>query len=169
MLRLSVAIWPPSEIVELLERLPRDPLPNVNWSTPEQWMVKVRPLGRVPEAVIEPLATALDRALAELEPVTCVLGPVTQRLGGQWLGTAVSGLDELAELVFGATAALVPVTHPQPFRADLILARGRVPARLAGTPVSGRWLADRVSLVADRSAPGRIRFEDLAEFPLTGS
>lgn len=168
MLRLSVAIWPPSEILDLLERLPRDPLPNVNWSVPAQWMVKVRPLGRVSEALVEPLAGSLAGALTDVEPMTCVLGPMTRRLGGQWLGVAVRGLDELGELVFGATAPLVPVTHPQPFRAELILARGRVPARLVGTPVAGQWLTDRVSLVADRSAPGRLRFEDLAEFPLTG-
>jgi hypothetical protein len=61
---------------------------------------------------------------------------------------------------------VVPVTHPQPFQADLVLARGRVPAELAGRPVAGSWTARSVSLVADRSAPGALRFEDLATFPL---
>jgi hypothetical protein len=69
---------------------------------------------------------------AEPEPVTCVLGPATRRLGGQWLGAPVSGLDDLAAAVFDATVGIVPVTHPQPFQADVVLARGRVPAALAG-------------------------------------
>jgi hypothetical protein len=47
-----------------------------------------------------------------------------------------------------------------------VLARGRVPAELAGRPVAGSWTARSVSLVADRSAPRALRFEDLATFPL---
>jgi hypothetical protein len=69
--------------------------------------------------------------------------------------------------VFDATVGLVPVTHPQPFRADVVLARGRVPAALAGEPVEARWTAVAVALVADRSAPGGPRLVDLAEFPLS--
>jgi hypothetical protein len=81
----------------------------------------------------------------------------------------VGGLEELAEAVFASTAALVPVTHPQPFRADLVLARGRVPKELAGVAVSASWTARAVALVADHSAPGSPRFEDLAVVPLTGA
>jgi len=47
-----------------------------------------------------------------------------------------------------------------------VLARGRVPMELAGRPVAGSWTARSVSLLADRSAPGRVRFEELASFPL---
>jgi hypothetical protein len=32
---------------------------------------------------------------------------------------------------------LVPVTHPQPFQADVVLARGRVPRELASFPLEG--------------------------------
>ena len=70
--------------------------------------------------------------------------------------------------MFEATEELVPVTHPQPFQADLVLARGRVPRELAGRPVTGSWTARSVSLVADRSAPGAVRFEELATYPLEG-
>jgi hypothetical protein len=80
----------------------------------------------------------------------------------------VDGLDDLAAVVFEATEELVPVTHPQPFQADLVLARGRVPGELAGRPVAGSWTARSVSLLADRSAPGRVRFEELASYPLEG-
>ena len=60
-------------------------------------------------------------------------------------------------------------THPgvcKPFRADLVLARGRVPRELAGRPVAGSWTARSVSLLADRSSPRAVRFQELASFPL---
>jgi hypothetical protein len=49
-----------------------------------------------------------------------------------------------------------------------VLARGRVPKELAGLALSASWTARSVSLVADRSAPGVARFEDLAVIPLAG-
>ena len=124
--------------------------------------MKLRALGHVPERLVDPLVTALTAELDGTPPVRCVLGPATRRLHGQWLGAPVSGLDGLAAVVFEATAGLVPVTHPQPFRADVVLARGRVPARLAGAPVAAEWVATTVGLVADHSAPGRPRNDDLA-------
>jgi hypothetical protein len=72
-------------------------------------------------------------------------------------------------VVFDATVGLVPVTHPQPFQADVVLARGRVPAALAGEPVAAEWTAREVALVADRSSPRRPLLDDLASFPLSGS
>ena len=168
MARLSVAIWPPPEIVGLIDGLRREPTRGVIWAEQEQWMVKLRPLGHVDERLVAPLVVALEDELVGAGPVTCVLGPATRRMAGQWLGVPVCGLDDLAATIFEATVALVPVTHPQPFRADIVVARGRVPAALAGDPVEGTWEADTVSLVADRSAPGRPRFADLAHFALVG-
>jgi 2'-5' RNA ligase len=167
--RLSVSVWPPRHIVELLGRLPRARHPNVTWATPEQLMVKLRPLGHVDPTLVDPLVEALRDELAAAPPASCTLGPATRRLGGQWLGVPVSGLDELAAAVFDATVPIVAMTHPQPFSAEVVIARGRVPAALAGQPVAGGWVADTVALVADRSAPGRPRFDDLAEIRLAGS
>jgi 2'-5' RNA ligase len=164
--RLFVAIWPPAEVSAVLAELPRPDIAGVRWSVPEQWMVKVRPLGHVNDRVVPALVDALETELAGIPPVHCTIGPATRRLGGQWLGVPVDGLDDLAAVVFEATEALVPVTHPQPFQADIVLARGRVPAHLAGTPVSAAWTADSVALVADRSSPYAVRFEDLARVPL---
>jgi 2'-5' RNA ligase len=168
MARLSIAVWPPADIVQVLKALPRPQHPQVRWSMPEQWLVKVRPLGFVDEEIIPKLVDALMDELDGAPPMVCVLGPATRRLGGQWLGAPVSGLDDLAAVVFEATEELVPVTHPQPFQADVILARGRVPKNLAGAPVSGSWTASSVNLVADRSSPRAVRFEDMSVIPLTG-
>jgi 2'-5' RNA ligase len=167
--RLSVVIWPPPEVVAVLSAFDRPRLAAVRWSTPEQWMVKLRPLGHVQDRVAAPLRAALAAELDGAPAVACRLGPATRRLGGQWLGAPVHGLDDLAAVVFDATAELVPVTHPQPFQADVVLARGRVPRELAGRPVAAAWTARSVSLVADRSSPTATRFEDLATFPLVGA
>jgi 2'-5' RNA ligase len=166
MARLFVAVRPPPEVVALLSALERPAVPGVRWSTPEQWLVKLRPLGQVADRVVGPLRDALEAELEGAPAVVCRLGPATRRLGGQWLGAPVHGLDDLAAVVFEATERLVPVTHPQPFQADVVLARGRVPRELAGRPVAGSWTARSVFLVADRSSPRGVRFEDLARFPL---
>ena len=166
--RLFVAVRPGPEVVALLSALDRPALPGVRWSTPEQWLVKLRPLGHVRDPVVGPLSDVLAAELDGAPAVACRLGPATRRLGGQWLGVPVHGLDDLAALVFEATEELVPVTHPQPFQADLVLARGRVPRELAGRPVTGSWTARTVSLVADRSSPRGARLEDLAHFPVEG-
>jgi hypothetical protein len=129
-------------------------------------MVKVRPLGHVSEVVVPELIDVLHDELDGAPSVECTVGPATRRLGGQWLGAPVAGLDDLAAVVFDVTAELVPVTHPQPFQADIVLARGRVPRELAGQPITARWTARTVSLVADRSPPGGIRFDDIAGIPL---
>ena len=168
MVRLSVSVWPPPEVVAVLAGLDRPALAGVRWSGAEQWLVKVRPLGHVAERLVGPLLETLAAELDGAPAVPCVLGPVAYRFSGQWLGVPVAGLDELAAVVFEVTEQLVPVTHPQPFRADVVLARGRVPKELAGLALSASWTARSVSLVADRSAPGVARFEDLAVIPLAG-
>jgi 2'-5' RNA ligase len=165
MARLFVATWPPPEVVAVLSSLDRPAVPGVRWSAPGQWLVKVRPLGHVDDRVVAPLVEALEAELDGAPAAGCTLGPATRRIG-QWLGAPVAGLEELAAAVFGATEELVPVTHPQPFQADVVLARGRVPRELAGRPVSASWTARSLALVADRSAPGTAGYEDLAVFPL---
>jgi 2'-5' RNA ligase len=166
MVRLFVALWPPPEVTAVLTALDRPSVPRVRWSTPEQWKITVRPLGHVDDWVVLPLIDALREELTGAPAVRCVLGPATRRLAGQWLGAPVCGLEELAQVVFEATEGLVPVTHPQPFQADVVLARGRVPKALEGRPVSASWIARSISLVADRSYPRTVDYEDLAVYPL---
>lgn len=157
---------PPRAIRERLAELPREPRPGVNWTVPERWIVKLRPLGHVADHLVAPLVDALADALEGAPAPSCALGPATVRPAGSWLYVPVAGLDELADEVFAATEHLVPVTHPQPYRAALVLATGRVPAELAGAPISGTWRPDEFALIADRSAPGRPLLVDLETFPL---
>jgi 2'-5' RNA ligase len=166
MTRLYVAVRLPPEVAAAVSALDRPALPGVRWSTPDQWLVKLRPLGHVDGRVVPALRDALEAELDGAPAVACRLGPTTRRLGGQWLGAPVHGLEDLAAVVFEATQELVPVTHPQPFQADVVLARGRVPRELAGRPVAAAWTARSVALVADRSSPGAVRLQDLASFPL---
>lgn len=166
MTRLSVAVWPPPRVIAVLSALDRPAIPGVRWSTPEQWMVKVRPLGHVDDQVARQLVDVLEAELDGAPAVDCVLGPATRRLAGQWLGVPVAGLDELAAVVFEVTEELAPVTHPQPFQADVVLARGRVPKELADRPISASWTTRSLHLVADRSSPRAPRHENLATMPL---
>jgi 2'-5' RNA ligase len=164
--RLAVAVRPPARVLAALDRLPRPPVPRVTWARPEQLVVKLRPLGHVAADLVDPLVEALGAALDGAPAARCRLGPVTHRTDGQWLAAPVAGLDELAAAVFEATEPVVPVTHPRPFAGELVLARGRVPAELAGGPVDGGWTAEAVVLVADRSSPRGPRLDDLAAFAL---
>jgi 2'-5' RNA ligase len=167
MTRLFVAVWPPPEVVALLSELERPEVPGLRWSLPEQWMVKLRPLGHVDDRLVAPLLEVLGVELEGAPAARCVLGPAARRrYSGQWLGAPVAGLDELAAVVFEVTEGLVPVTHPQPFLAEVALARGRVPKGLDGLPVSASWTARSLALVADRSSPRAARYEDLGVVPL---
>lgn len=129
-------------------------------------MVKLRPLGHVADPIVAPLVERLRDELDGAPMSDCILGPATRRLGGQWLGAPVAGLHDVAGAVSAATEGLVPATHPQPFYADVVLARGRVPRALGGQPISVSWTADAVCLVADRSSSRATRFENLAEIRL---
>jgi 2'-5' RNA ligase len=163
--RMSVAVRPPPEVIAVLAAFERPALPGVRWSIPAQWLVKLRPLGYVDEDLADPLTEALEAELDGATPVRCTLGPSTRRMS-DWLWAPVAGLDELAAAVMDATVGLVPVTHPQPFRAFLTLATGRVPKELGGLPIAAAWTATEVALVADRSAPRWVRHDDLAVIEL---
>ncbi|HEY0778640.1 MAG TPA: hypothetical protein VGD56_11800, partial [Gemmatirosa sp.] len=108
MTRLSVAVRPSPEIRERLAQLPRPPRAGFSWTVPERWIVKLRPLGHVPDLLVAPLVDALGAALAGAPAPTCTLGPATVRPAGSWLYAPVVGLDELADEVFAATEHLVP-------------------------------------------------------------
>jgi 2'-5' RNA ligase len=164
--RFAVCVRPSAAATRAIAAFERPAITGVRWTEPAQWMVKVRPLGHVAADVVDQLATVLADELDGAPAVRCVAGPMTSRLGGQWLSVPIGGLADLAAVVFEVSAPIVPVTHPQPFRADLALATGRVPKELGGRPLACSWTARSLVLVADRSSPRGPRFEDVAAFPL---
>ncbi|PXY30461.1 hypothetical protein BAY59_12570 [Prauserella coralliicola] len=166
MVRLAFAVRPPEAVRAVVAALPRPELARTTWSLPEQWIVKLRPLGHVPSSLREPLLGAAAAALDGAPAPLARLGPATHRLAGQWLSVPVNGLDELAADIFAATEPLVPVTHPQPFRGELVLARGRPPRELSGTAIEAAWRVTEVLLVADHSSPRGPRIEDVGAIPL---
>jgi 2'-5' RNA ligase len=54
MTRLFVAVRLPPEVAARLAALERPALPGVRWSVPDQWLVKLRPLGQVDRRVVRP-------------------------------------------------------------------------------------------------------------------
>lgn len=161
-MRLFVAVRPPDDVVAAVASALPPPREGVEPIDPRRWLLKLRPLGHVAQDLVGPVSAALADALdgAPARPVR--LGPTQRRYGGRALCVPVEGVDDLAEAVFEATGPLVPVTHPQPFLAHLMVAGGRVPRGADGTPVTGGWTVSDVRLVADRSSPHGVRFEDLA-------
>jgi 2'-5' RNA ligase len=147
-MRLFVAVWPPAEVLDVLESLARPEVPGLRWTTRDLWHVTLRFHGAVDDARVPEL-------LAELPPLDAevTLGPATARLGRSVLVVPVAGLDEVA----------AAVRHPDdgPFRGHLTLARmrrGSVPSAVVGTEVSARWRARRATLVASETHPSGARY-----------
>ncbi len=168
MVRVSFAVRPPAEIGALLAALPRPAVDDVTWTVPERWIVKLRPLGHVPVERHDALIDAVTDELDGAPPVRAALGPTVRRYGNQVLCAPVTGLDELSDAIFAATEPLVPVTHPQPFHAEVVLASGRIPAHLAGADLRTEWVVTAVSLIADRSSPRAVNLADVATITLNG-
>src|SRR5918912_310112 len=84
MARLFVATRLPPEVVAVLSALERPPLPGVRWSLPEQWLVKLRPLGQgdrrgvAPRLARRPLAGR--DSPGEPSPTARPRAPVTDRV-----------------------------------------------------------------------------------------
>ena len=68
--------------------------------------------------------------------------------------------------MFDATEPLVPVTHPQPFHAEIVLARApKIPAELVA-PLDGSWTVETIALARGTSGPDGPGYEDVEVFPL---
>ena len=162
-MQLFVGVWPPPRVQRLLADYPRPDRPDLRWSTPAQWLVKIRPLGHVPDRIVPALEQTLRE---ELDGAPRVRARLASPLHGEWLRSPVTGLEELKEVIFEVTEALVPRTHPHnEWTTHVVLARGRSPKDLVA-PLNTSWTVSSVSLakaVRTRGGPG---YEDLASFPL---
>lgn len=145
MARLFVAAWPPPEIVEQLEALPRPETRGVRWVRPEHWHVTLRFLG---EAESDEAVEALGALAAP--SARAVLGPTVSRLGRGVICVPVAGLERLAAAVGEVTADVGQPPDPRPFAGHLTLARlrHRAACELAGSPVDGSFPVDSIELVA---------------------
>lgn len=163
--RAFVAVWPPPAVGRALAALARPERPGLRWTTPDQWHVTLRFLGRVdPGRVTEAFA-----GLEPPGPAQAVLGPTVGRFGDRVLHVPVAGLDALA-----AAVAAVPGLGPRPersFRGHVTLARARGSAAvdlgaLTGAPVAGRWPVGEVTLVRSHLDGAGARYEVVARRPL---
>jgi len=175
MSRLFVAVWPPQETVELLERMPRPRVDGLRWTTPEQWHVTLCFLGRVEEPT-EVLA-AVKRTLREEkaedddgDSYVARLGPETSWWGQKLLQVPVEGLSGLADMVRRATAGMGESEKEKPFAGHLTLARAKRPSpvleSLGGFSLSSSWRVEEVVLVSSVTLPEGARYERLAAVSL---
>jgi 2'-5' RNA ligase len=160
--KLFVGAWLPPKVQEALAAYPRPSMTDVRWSTPEQWLVSLRPLGDVLTPKVSAVADALRFELDGAPKAKVAFGPVFRE---GWLMAEVTGLAELVEVVFEATLELVPATHRTTWTPHVVLARGRCPEELVA-PLEGRWTLDHVVLARATRTKAGPGYETVEEFPL---
>lgn len=161
--RLFVAAWPPPEVLDRLEGLPRPAEPGVRYTRREQWHVTLRFLGQAEEA---PALAALGDVVAE--GATAELGPRLARLGRDVVVVPVAGLDELAGAVRRASAHVGRPPDPRPFAGHITIARlrRRGACGVAGAPIAGSFAVSEVALVRSTLRPEGPTYETVAVRPL---
>jgi 2'-5' RNA ligase len=169
-MRLFVAVWPPAEVLDLVDRLPRPEHPAVRWAPRDRWHVTLRFLGEVDEGELPALEQGLAATATDHSGRRVAMGPVTARLGRTVLIVPVTGLDDLGRAVTVATAGYGAPPEDRAFTAHLTLARSRaratIPSTLAGQPVAAAWDATEIALVRSRLGGGGPTYETLARLPL---
>jgi RNA 2',3'-cyclic 3'-phosphodiesterase len=171
--RLFVAVWPPAEVLDRLEALPRTEDAGCRWTTRAQWHVTLRFLGEADsDAVAEALAmlspSSFDSAPS---PPACeaVLGPRAGPLGSGVVMLPVAGLDGLAASVERATLG-IGRPPPHAFTGHLTLARIKGPTKsldLDSLALSASWPVGSLALVASRTLPTGATYTTLSEHRLS--
>jgi 2'-5' RNA ligase len=162
MARLFLAVWPPAELIEQLDALPRPDQPGVRWVPPANWHVTVRFLGDG-----EPSDVHAALAGAPLPAATAVFGPRVRRLGQRALVVPVAGLEELAAAVGAATADVGEPPGSLPFNGHLTLARLRRGAiyDLKGAPIAAEVRVAEVVLVRSELSREGATYEIIDRWP----
>jgi RNA 2',3'-cyclic 3'-phosphodiesterase len=161
--RRFVAVWPPAEVLDLVEGLHRPEGLGGRWTRRDQWHVTLRFLGDVPR---DDVVDALQGAGSG--PVVARLGPKVAKLGRGVIQVAVAGLEDLAADVVARTAALGRPVEDRVFRGHLTLARiaGRPPKGVLGQPIEAIWTVDALHVVASHLGGNAARYETEATIPL---
>jgi RNA 2',3'-cyclic 3'-phosphodiesterase len=164
MARLFIAVWPPEEVVAELMTLRRKDQRGVRFLPPENWHITLRFLG---EARPDEVSEALDRV--RLEPCAARLGPAIDVLSERSLVLPVTGVDELANAVADATAALGEPPRKR-FIGHLTLAKVRprspMPS-LLGALAQTEFDVEEVALVASTLRPDGARYDTIDTWPVT--
>ena len=164
-------MWPPDDVLDRIEALPRPDVAGLRWTRRDQWHVTVRFLGSVPDA--GPVHDALAAVAASAVTTEAVLGPTVDRFGRRVLQVPVSGLEPLAAAVVAATTGMGRPPDDRPFAGHVTLARvsgrGSLDLRpLTGAAVSARWPVGEMSLMRSRLSPAGARYEVVSAFGLSG-
>ena len=164
--RLFVAVWPPPDVLAVVNDLPRPDEPGVRWEPPGLAHVTVRFIGDAePEVIVGALREA------PLPPATAVLGPCVSRLGRSVLCVPVAGLDELAGRVDAVLVGRGVAPIDRTFAGHLTLARlrDRAACGLAGHRVRAEFSVAEVAVVRSILDPRGVaprRYETLATIPV---
>jgi len=178
-MRLFVAVWPTTQVREVLEELPQPPRKGVRWVPARNWHVTLLFLGEMEDkAAAKRALSAID--LGSLGKVEAKLGPVTGLLGRHILQVPVSGLDELASRVRAAPwpaprtvvskeeaskEEAVSKGQAPSFQGHLTLARAKDPSgirSLAGRLVQARWEVRSIDLVSSELRIDGARYATIA-------
>ena len=164
--RLFVAVWPPAEVCELIDRLPRPDESGVRWEPPGLAHVTLRFIG---ESEPDPIIAALRSV--PLPSATAALGPSVSRLGRSVLCVPVAGLEALAAGVDEAVVRCGLPPRERTFAGHLTLARLRQRAAcgLAGHRLRADFPVTEIAVVRSVLPSGVEpvrRYETLEMIPL---
>ena len=161
--RLFIAVWPPEEVVADLTHLARKDQRGVRFVPPENWHITLRFLGDADPAEV---IGAVDRAT--LPAAHARIGPGVDVFAERALVIPVSGLDDLAATIVGATARIGEPARKR-FAGHLTVARvkANVPMpRALGALVSAAFDVEEIALVQSRLDPEGARYETLESWPV---
>ena len=164
MSRLFVCLWPPDEVVSVLEELHRKDQVGARFVSPENWHVTLRFVGN---ADPNDVAAALD--IARFDAATVKLGPAVDVGSGRVLFVPAVGADDLAHEVVRATRDVGDEPIRARFLGHVTLARLKKRAnmpRALGELISGAWEPSEVALVESIRRPDGPRYDTLATWPV---
>jgi 2'-5' RNA ligase len=164
MSRLFVCLWPPEEVVSVLEELHRKDQVGARFVRPENWHVTLRFLGN---ADPNDVAEVLNRA--KFEPTVVELGPAVDIGNGGVLFIPATGADAIAAEVSRVTRGLGDEPVRPRFLGHVTLARMKKQAnmpRALGELISAAWEPMEVALVESNLRPDGARYDTLATWSL---
>ena len=164
--RLFLAVFPPVEVMELLDQLERPEAEGLRWTGWEQWHITLRFLGEAEQGEVEDSLRGFRGSAS-----TVRLGPASKRLGARLLALPADGLSELAAEVQSRTEGIGQPPERRRFTGHLTLARARkrMPGTVVGLPFAAQFQATELWLVSSQLHPDGARYTRLCHWPLKGA